>query len=69
MHPQRKDKEKIKVDNLKVLKVLGEGRFGRVLLCICMENDQYYAVKAITKSSIKKDRIEKHITVPINNKY
>lgn len=57
------DEDKITLDNIKVLKSLGQGQFGRVYLIRCDATTNSYALKIVKKKAVIEQGIEKHIKV------
>lgn len=51
----------IKIDELQVIKKLGEGQFGNVFLVTDKDKDTCYALKSISKEETIKTRLEKHL--------
>ncbi|KAI3649192.1 hypothetical protein MP228_007046 [Amoeboaphelidium protococcarum] len=55
--PSQKPKEQVvSMDDFQVHKVLGRGKFGKVLLCQKKSNGQIYAIKVVKKSGIRDSR-------------
>lgn len=50
-------------DDFDVLAVIGSGSFGIVYLVEYIPNGEYYAMKVLKKSLIKKNRLEKYAIV------
>ena len=47
-------------EEFELLKVLGRGAFGKVMLCQNKKNNKYYAVKSMRKENlIEKEHLEK----------
>lgn len=59
----RADEDKITLDNIKVLKSLGQGQFGKVYLIKCDATNNNYALKIVKKKAVIEQGIEKHIKV------
>lgn len=57
------DEDKITIDNIKVLKSLGQGQFGKVYLIKCDATTNNYALKIVKKKAVIEQGIEKHIRV------
>ncbi|KAI8334743.1 kinase-like domain-containing protein [Chlamydoabsidia padenii] len=49
---QRKDRPRLKLDDFHLLRTLGTGSFGRVLLTQSRHNHRYYAIKILKKSEV-----------------
>ena len=69
----KNENRKISIDDLKFIKVLGRGGFGKVMLAELNSNpDEIYSVKIIKKSEIKNQRdinyiiMEKNVLNPYN---
>jgi hypothetical protein len=59
-------KKKIKLEDLEILWLLGQGSFGKVKLCRNIKDGKYYALKCLLKEQIKGKKQIQHI---INEKY
>lgn len=59
MFQKTQTEKPISLDDFKLIKVLGKGAFGKVMLCQKKDNSELYAVKAIKKCDIlENDQIE-----------
>lgn len=45
--------DNVMLEHLQVVKVLGQGMFGNVFLCISKANGRFYALKAISRNKIQ----------------
>lgn len=55
----KKDKEDICIDDFEILKILGKGAFGKVLLCQKKDDQRLYAIKILKKKEIiENDQLE-----------
>lgn len=55
------------LSDLIFIKKLGEGQFGHVFLVKGRETKEYYALKAVSKSQIVQENLEKHTLVGKTN--
>jgi serine/threonine protein kinase len=51
----------IRLEDFEVMKKLGEGQFGNVLLVTDQSKQNYYALKCISKQETVKTKLEKHL--------
>lgn len=58
---ERADASHIKVEDLYLIKKLGQGQFGWVYLVKHRELDRVFALKSVSKASIIEQNLEKHI--------
>ena len=49
---QKKEVKKTKLDNFHLIKTLGEGAFGKVILAKHIQESNYYAIKILGKPEI-----------------
>jgi len=55
---QKKKKKEISLDDFELLKVIGRGAFGKVLLCRLVDDGRIFAMKCIMKKSLVKHKKE-----------
>ncbi|CAK61013.1 unnamed protein product (macronuclear) [Paramecium tetraurelia] len=51
---------KVNIDSFRLLKVLGKGSFGKVMLVQYKSNGKYYAMKVLQKKNISNERQKRH---------
>lgn len=59
----RKAAESIKLEDLIFYKKLGFGQFGSVYLVRAKSNDEFMALKCVSKQQVVEAQLEKHIQV------
>ncbi|CAD8112107.1 unnamed protein product [Paramecium sonneborni] len=57
---QGQQTQKVNIDSFRLLKVLGKGSFGKVMLVQYKSNSKFYAMKVLQKKNIKNERQKRH---------